>query len=292
MSGDCLGHGAPCRALALSGEKYDDPRWRQGSAGFKSAEHEHAMDASSAPPECKTTATSQCDGHCHDFLRPHVRLCDGRLSVDFVWLGQDVRSDGCDGQGPAASKRGCININYVKQLVRALGSDDKSHLLLFGGGLHVSFNNAPGFFKTFRGIFDLIPNAIRIFVGWVHNDARTKVTPQIYHAVQSNFKARRFDHIVNGLLHKYFEARKNPTVWLDPYQFTAKIAQNESCELTARDGTHYGLCVNAMKSKILMNAICNRLGAARCKVGNASRLTMDIDCELYKMPSPLRKLMS
>lgn len=138
----------------------------------------------------------------------------------------------------------------------------------------------------------MIPDTPRIIVGWVHNDARTEVTPQIYHSFQSNFKARKFDHIVNKLLREYFARRENPTVWFDPYQFTAKIAENESCLLTARDGTHYGLCVSAMKAKILMNVLCDRLGDERCQAGQESKLSMDIQCELYRMPSALRKLIA
>jgi hypothetical protein len=74
----------------------------------------------------------------------------------------------------------------------------------------------------------------------------------VYHSHQSNFKARRFDHIVNTLLNDYFGARKNPTVWLDPYAITAKTAPpgNPRCTLTANDGTHYGLCVNSIKAKV------------------------------------------
>ena len=65
----------------------------QGSTGFESAEHEEAMDNSEVPDECLTTETAQVDGQCHDYLRPHVKLCGGKLTVAFVWLGQDT--EGC-----------------------------------------------------------------------------------------------------------------------------------------------------------------------------------------------------
>jgi hypothetical protein len=55
----------------------------------------------------------------------------------------------------------------------------------------------------------------------------------VYHSHQSNFKARRFDHIVNTLLNEYFGTRKNPTVWLDPYEVRESVCAT-ACALRRR----------------------------------------------------------
>ena len=207
---------------------------------------------------------------------------------------QHAAGGGCK-MGDPRCTGGCRNVYYTRKLLRRLAAASSAggdHFVMFGGGLHVSYNDAPGFYEKWQRLFDILPDSPHVFVGWLSNDARTQVTPQVYHSIQSNFKARRFDHVVNTMLNEYFAPRTNPTVWLDPYQLTAKTAppHNSACTLTANDGTHYGLCVNAMKSKVLMNALCERLGRERCEQGTASVLTIDVECELYEMPAALRSL--
>jgi hypothetical protein len=101
MSGDCLGYGAPCRNLALSGLMWADPKWSQGTPRFLSAEHLKAMEQSGGPPE-KCRGTRQLAMDCHKYLRPSVSLCGGALNVSFVWLGQDTPCVGSDLEGGGA----------------------------------------------------------------------------------------------------------------------------------------------------------------------------------------------
>jgi hypothetical protein len=102
MSGDCLGYGAQCQSLALSGLEWADPQWSQGSARFLSAEHLEAIKRSGGPPNsCK--GVKQLAHSCHNYLRPSVSLCGGTLNVSFVWLGQDTPCEGTGKQKGAAT---------------------------------------------------------------------------------------------------------------------------------------------------------------------------------------------
>ena len=86
MSGDCL-HGGECRSLAISGIRYNTSA--QGTREFESAEYERQMDESVATKSC--TGVHQID--CHPYVRPRVRLCDGALTVGFVWAPDTLAAD-------------------------------------------------------------------------------------------------------------------------------------------------------------------------------------------------------